>query len=107
MLLLEQRDDGRAVFAFCGFFAFCDVQRRLTVLPRLIDISTISQQKPDHFDVTISTSPMITDAKQRRPALPIRPIDLRAFLQQQPRRVDVAILAGDVQRRLALRPPPP
>ena len=80
MLLLEQRDDGRAVFAFCGFFAFCDVQRRLTVLRRLIHISTISQQKPDHFDVTISTSPMITDAVKWRLAVLVRPINVRAFI---------------------------
>ena len=30
----------------------------------------------------------------------LRPVDLRAFVQQQPRRVDVAVLAGVVQERL-------
>ena len=37
---------------------------------------------------------------QRRIAGLCRPVDLRAFVQQQPRRVDVALHAGDDQRRL-------
>ena len=96
MLLLEQRDDGRAVFAFCGFFAFCDVQRRLTVLRRLIHISTISQQKPDHFDVIIFTPPTSTDAVKWRRAFLCRKINIRAFVQHQPHRVDAAPLTGNV-----------
>ena len=39
---------------------------------------------------------------QRRRAVLLCPIDLRAFLQQQPRRVDAAVLAGGVQRRLTV-----
>ena len=38
---------------------------------------------------------------QRRLTVIRRPVDLRAFVQQQPRRVDVALLAGDEQRRCA------
>ena len=34
---------------------------------------------------------------QRRPTVLVRPIDLRTFLQQQPRRVDVTVLAGVIQ----------
>ena len=37
--------------------------------------------------------------EQRRCALLIRPVDLRAFVQQQPRCIDEAIFAGDEQRR--------
>ena len=43
---------------------------------------------------------------QRRVSVPRRPVDLRAFLQQQPRRLDVAIPAGaasTVVRLLDLR----
>jgi len=40
--------------------------------------------------------------EQRRCAPPRRPINRRAFVQQQPRRFDVAHLAGDVQRRLTV-----
>ena len=36
---------------------------------------------------------------QRRRAPLRRPVDLRTVVKQQPRRVDVALLAGDVQRR--------
>ena len=39
---------------------------------------------------------------QWRVSIPRRPIDLGTFVQQQPRRVDVAIKAGDVQRRSTL-----
>jgi len=39
---------------------------------------------------------------QRRIAALLRPIDLRAVVQQQPRRVDVAPLAGNKQLRPTL-----
>ena len=45
--------------------------------------------------------PSFCDPQRRRTALP-RPVNIRAFAQQQPRRVDVAVLAGDVQRRPTL-----
>ena len=38
---------------------------------------------------------------QWRVSIPRRPIDLGTLVQQQPRRVDVAVPAGNVQRRLA------
>ena len=43
---------------------------------------------------------------QRRLTALCRPVDLRAFVQQQPRRVDVAFFASDVERRLAFVPFP-
>ena len=43
-----------------------------------------------------------TPDRQRRPTVLLRRIDLRAVVQQQSRRVDVALLAGDVQRRPAV-----
>ena len=39
---------------------------------------------------------------QRRLIVLIRPVDLRAFVQQQPRRVDVAVLARVIQNRTTL-----
>ena len=43
---------------------------------------------------------------QRRLAVLLRPVDLRAVVQQQPCRVDAALPAGDVQRcrTLLIRP---
>jgi hypothetical protein len=92
-MLLEERDDGRVVVAFC------DVQRCLTVLRRPIDVRAFVQQKPDHFDVTIFTPPTITDAVKWRLAVLRRPVDIRAVVQQQPRRVDVAVVARPPYRR--------
>jgi len=43
---------------------------------------------------------------QRRCALLRRPFNVRAFCQQQPRCVDVAVLTGDVQRRPIVLPRP-
>ena len=39
---------------------------------------------------------------QRRIAVLVRPVDLRAVVQQQPRRVDLADLASDEQGRPAV-----
>ena len=42
---------------------------------------------------------LLAGDEQRRNAILHRPIDLRAFVQQQPRCVDVTCRAGDEQRR--------
>ena len=105
-----------------------DKQRRHTVLRRPIDLRafcpataaprrrgrrcrrcTAASCRPASARSTSAPSPARAAPRRRgrsehamnsgvRPSVP-RPIDLRAFLQQQPRRVDVALLAGDVQRR--------
>ena len=87
-MLFEERDDGRVAFLPR------DAQRRLTigtttmadsgglkiVLRRLINISTISQQKPDHFDVPIFRRMRITGAVKWRHAFLCRKINVRAFV---------------------------
>ena len=41
--------------------AFCNRHRCLATFVLAVDISTISQQKPGHFDVRITTLEIITD----------------------------------------------
>ena len=105
-------------------------QRRLTVLPRPIDLRAFVQQQPRRVDVAVlagdeqrrravlssarSTSAPLSSNSRAASTWPfsqaiaaassraLRPVDLRAVVQQQPRRVDVALLAGDEQRRPAV-----
>ena len=101
-----------------------DEQRRRTVLFRPVDLRAVVQQQPRRVDVAVRAGdiqrrPTVLHSPDRPPRLCpaaaahastwpfwqamnsgarpcfVRPVDLRAFLQQQPRRVDLAFLAGD------------
>ena len=124
-MFLEQRD-GRVVEDLC------DGQRRLTVLCRPINVRAVVQQQPHRrrgtqrlvnsgvstFTSARSTSAPLSSNSCAASTWPIwqatysgvwplfiAPINVRAFVQQQPRRVDVAKLTGDEQRRPAHHPP--